>query len=127
MHPCAEHVVKKLLVAGDREGGKDLDHDISDCIRTLKRWQEMRAEDKKSEVDTPDEPEAADAPLYSCWAHLPATLKWIATDLDGTVYAYEQKPWLSNFGWNAERGTRAVRITGASPSTDWRASLERRP
>lgn len=45
MHPCAEHVVKKLLVAGEREGGKDLDTDISDCIRTLTRWQAMRAED----------------------------------------------------------------------------------
>lgn len=48
MHPCAEHVVKKLLVAGEREGGKDLDTDISDCIRTLTRWQAMRAEDVAS-------------------------------------------------------------------------------
>lgn len=45
MHPCAEHVVKKLLVAGEREGSKNLDTDISDCIRTLQRWQAMREED----------------------------------------------------------------------------------
>lgn len=45
MHPCAEHVVKKLLCAGERSGGKDLDRDIQDCLDTLTRWQEMRAED----------------------------------------------------------------------------------
>lgn len=49
MHPCAEHVVKKLLVAGEREGGKSLDTDISDCIRTLQRWQAMREEDSATD------------------------------------------------------------------------------
>lgn len=50
MHPCAEHVVKKMLVAGKRSGGKDLDTDIADCIWTLQRWQEMRREDAGAEL-----------------------------------------------------------------------------
>lgn len=40
--PCLQHAVKKLLVAG---GGKDITRDIQEAIDTLKRWQEMRAEE----------------------------------------------------------------------------------
>lgn len=45
-HPCAQHLVKKALVAGGR-GHKDLDRDIQDMIDTLHRWQEMRMEEAK--------------------------------------------------------------------------------
>lgn len=43
--PCLQHAVKKLLVAGGRGGGKDITRDIQEAIDTLKRWQEMRAEE----------------------------------------------------------------------------------
>jgi hypothetical protein len=43
-HPCPQHAVKKLLVAGGR-GAKDTDKDIQEAIDTLVRWQGMRAED----------------------------------------------------------------------------------
>lgn len=43
--PCLQHAVKKLLVAGGRGGGKDITRDSQEAIDTLKRWQEMRAEE----------------------------------------------------------------------------------
>lgn len=46
--PCLQHAVKKLLVAGGRGGGKDITRDIGEAIDTLKRWQEMRAEETAS-------------------------------------------------------------------------------
>lgn len=44
--PCIQHAVKKLLVAGGR-GAKHMDQDVGEAIDTLKRWQEMRAEDDR--------------------------------------------------------------------------------
>lgn len=43
---CIQHALKKLLVAGGRGAGKDISRDIKEAIDTLKRWQEMRAEEK---------------------------------------------------------------------------------
>lgn len=122
MHPCAEHVVKKLLVAGEREGGKDLDHDISDCIRTLKRWQEMRRED----VSTPESPTTR----YN-WSVVPQKFRFIATDSDGAIYMYECEPELGSRCWHAP----GIGKTTAHPSDTrervdtplWRNSMERRP
>lgn len=42
--PCLQHAVKKLLVAGAR-GAKDITKDVTEAVDTLKRWQEMRAEE----------------------------------------------------------------------------------
>jgi hypothetical protein len=42
--PCVQHVIKKLLALG-RRGAKDDAHDVQDCIDTLERWKEMRAEE----------------------------------------------------------------------------------
>lgn len=47
--PCLQHTVKKLLVAGGRGGGKDITRDIQEAIDTLKRWQEMRAEEQSTQ------------------------------------------------------------------------------
>jgi len=47
--PCLQHAVKKLLVAGGRGGGKDITRDIQEAIDTLKRWQEMRAEEQSTQ------------------------------------------------------------------------------
>lgn len=44
--PCIQHAVKKLLVAGGRGAGKDIDKDIQEAIDSLQRFQEMRAEDE---------------------------------------------------------------------------------
>lgn len=43
--PCLQHALKKVLLAGGR-GQKDADKDVQEAIDTLRRWQEMRAEEK---------------------------------------------------------------------------------
>lgn len=43
--PCIQHAVKKLLVAGGRGAGKDINKDIQEAIDSLVRWQEMKKED----------------------------------------------------------------------------------
>lgn len=43
--PCLQHAIKKLLVAGGRGGGKDINRDIQEAVDSLARWQEMRRED----------------------------------------------------------------------------------
>jgi hypothetical protein len=46
--PCLQHAIKKLLVAGGRGAGKDISQDIKEAIDSLRRWQEMRAEEVAS-------------------------------------------------------------------------------
>lgn len=46
LHPCAEHIMKKSLCAGNR-GHKDLMRDIQDIIDTAERWKEMLEEDER--------------------------------------------------------------------------------
>jgi hypothetical protein len=67
--PCIQHAVKKLLVAGGRGAGKDINKDIQEAIDSLERWKDMRQEenpifnrrstDKIPEVEFPEviEPE----------------------------------------------------------------------
>lgn len=43
--PCIQHAVKKLLVAGGRGAGKDLDKDVREAIDSLNRFLEMKKED----------------------------------------------------------------------------------
>jgi len=43
--PCIQHAVKKLLVAGGRGAGKDINKDIQEAIDSLERFKEMRVED----------------------------------------------------------------------------------
>jgi hypothetical protein len=43
--PCIQHAVKKLLLPGERGGGKSVAQDIQEAIDTLTRWQEMRTEE----------------------------------------------------------------------------------
>lgn len=43
--PCIQHAIKKLLVAGGRGAGKDINKDIQESIDSLVRWQEMKRED----------------------------------------------------------------------------------
>lgn len=43
-HPCAQHAIKKLLVAGNRGGGKSEVRDITEARDTLNRWLEMISE-----------------------------------------------------------------------------------
>lgn len=45
-HPALQHAIKKLLVAGGR-GAKSDDKDVQEAIDSLKRWQDMRAEDEQ--------------------------------------------------------------------------------
>lgn len=43
--PCIQHAIKKLLCAGQRRGGKTIDQDVAEAIWSLRRWEEMRAEE----------------------------------------------------------------------------------
>lgn len=52
--PCLQHATKKLLVAGGRGAGKDIDRDVQEAIDTLLRWQEMRREDAASGANETD-------------------------------------------------------------------------
>lgn len=124
MHPAAEHVVKKLLVAGGRTGGKSVDKDIADCIQTLQRWQEMRAEDALSVAD--------EDPLYE-WRTAPDAYKWLATDRDGKVFAYVEEPKMhaSIPSWNygetdAVRQHKRMQCLSAA-ACPWQESLRARP
>ena len=45
--PCIAHAVKKLLVSGNRGGGKDMDRDIQEAIDSLERYKEMRREENE--------------------------------------------------------------------------------
>jgi hypothetical protein len=45
--PCIAHAVKKLLVAGKRGGGKDMDRDVQEAIDTLERYKEIRREENE--------------------------------------------------------------------------------
>ena len=47
--PCLQHAAKKILVAGGRGAGKNIDRDVQEAIDTLLRWQQMREEDKVPE------------------------------------------------------------------------------
>lgn len=40
------HAIKKLLVPGQRPGGKSAEQDVAEAIWTLQRWEEMNREDK---------------------------------------------------------------------------------
>lgn len=44
LHPCADHIMKKSLCAGNR-GHKDALRDIQDIIDTAERWKQMVEED----------------------------------------------------------------------------------
>lgn len=48
-HPCIQHALKKLLVAGKR-GNKNEEKDIQEAIDSLERWKEMKLEDKEPSV-----------------------------------------------------------------------------
>lgn len=140
MHPCAEHVVKKLLVVGEREGAKDLDTDISDCIRTLTRWQAMRAEDaggliESTSLDSPEPTfEAVEKPTLYDWRKIGGAYNFCAMDADGEVHAYTVAPGCDEkrraWGyWDKASGVGNFKKMAdlALCGVDWRESLEARP
>jgi len=43
--PCLQHAIKKLLVAGGR-GAKNTDKDVAEAAVSIRRYQEMRLEEK---------------------------------------------------------------------------------
>lgn len=45
-HPCAQHAVKKLMMAGQR-GVKDIERDVREAGDTVSRWLQMIAEDDR--------------------------------------------------------------------------------
>ena len=51
--PCIQHAVKKLLVAGGRGAGKNIQRDIREAIDSLERWWDMRKEEGLLEEEVP--------------------------------------------------------------------------
>ena len=51
--PCLQHAVKKLLVAGGRGAGKNIQRDIREAIDSLERWWDMRKEEGLLEEEVP--------------------------------------------------------------------------
>ena len=49
--PCLQHAIKKLLVAGGRGAGKDMQQDIQEAIESLERWQQMQLENNRSGLE----------------------------------------------------------------------------
>lgn len=123
MHPCAEHVVKKLLCAGKRSGGKDLDKDIQDCLDTLTRWQEMRKEDRAESVKALTE--------YD-WTVIPLEYNWACRNHLGEAYGFRDKPdYRAGLGWVRAAGSRHAELAflGKMPmdGVDIESTLEHRP
>lgn len=44
-NPCLQHAIKKLLVAGGRGAGKDIEQDLHEAIDSVNRALQMIAED----------------------------------------------------------------------------------
>lgn len=44
---CIGHAIKKLLLPGQRSGGKSLEQDVKEAIWTLTRWVEMNEEETR--------------------------------------------------------------------------------
>ena len=71
-HPCLQHAIKKLLVAGGR-GAKNVETDIQEAIDTLVRYLEMRQEDAgRRAMDNPNQllddlVKALDSTNWSSW------------------------------------------------------------
>ena len=51
-NPNLQHAIKKLLVAGGRGAGKNIEQDVNEAIDTLSRYLQMRAEDCNKGSDT---------------------------------------------------------------------------
>lgn len=109
MHPCAEHVVKKMLCAGERSGGKSLDEDIQDCIDTLTRWKEMRSEDAQLH-ESPD------------FTGIDSAYRFFATNEDGSVLAYTKRPRLvdGSARWVGD----GIKVGHRERCSNWRDSLK---
>ena len=120
------HAVKKLLLAGDRTGGKSLVDDVTEARDTLNRWLEMREEDLTGLPTT--QPvlreytleEVTRGVTLSSWA------TYVAVDADGHVYEYEKKASdQHSIGtkWNSEVGSRYRRINKVVPPINFKNCL----
>lgn len=120
------HAVKKLLLAGDRTGGKSLVDDVTEARDTLNRWLEMREEDLTGLPTT--QPvlreytleEVTRGVTLSSWA------TYVAVDADGQVYEYEKKASdQHSIGtkWNSEGGSRHRRINKVVPPINFKNCL----
>lgn len=120
------HAIKKLLLAGDRTGGKSLVDDVTEARDTLNRWLEMREEDLTG-LPTAQPvlreytlEEVTRGVTLSDWA------AWVAVDADGHVYEYEKKASdQHSIGtkWNSKGGSRYRRINKVVPPINFKNCL----
>ena len=85
------HAVKKLLLAGDRTGGKSLVDDVTEARDTLNRWLEMRDEDLTGLPTTGPLreytlEEVTRGVTLSSWA------TYVAVDKSGSVFEADEEP-----------------------------------
>lgn len=55
---------------------------------------------------------------------LPDWARWIATDADGAVWAYEVEPLLHDTGWYENEVGRRLLLGRQTPIDNWRESLK---
>lgn len=48
-NPCLQHAIKKLLVAGGRGAGKDIERDLREAVDSINRGLQMLAEDENKD------------------------------------------------------------------------------
>ena len=57
------------------------------------------------------------------FSQLPEWVGWIAQDADGTWWAYEHEPNMSDAGWYENEVGRSVRLLDDVPNPAWREEL----
>jgi hypothetical protein len=102
---CLGHAMKKLLVAGGRGAGKNIDQDIQEAIDSLLRWQEIQKEDSDSLAigDT-----ATDNTAGSCARTDETNNPWLPTG----IFSRDQinNPWLPTGSFPPARARNRYRL-----------------
>ena len=79
-NPSIAHAIKKLLVAGGR-GHKDIEKDVKEAIDSLKRWIDMREEEKVVKLNVIGPRGRTDYSTSSCTgANGPAEFRYFGND-----------------------------------------------
>ena len=56
---------------------------------------------------------------------LPDWVRWIAQDADGTWWAYEHEPNMSDTGWYENEVGDSVRLQTGTPNPCWRETIHK--
>jgi hypothetical protein len=56
-------------------------------------------------------------------SQLPGWVRWLAQDADGSWWAYEHEPNMSDSGWYENEVGRSVRVRKDAPNSRWRGEI----